>query len=85
MKYDYITPYQIIAITGIINFVVMCTIGWVIAGTIISAILLLIVAIPLWRSWRKRRKPFNIEHTRETGLAEIPNRNGEIIEKGNVF
>lgn len=43
----YIKPYQLLAIIGVVNYVIMYTIGWVMAGTIISGILLLLVAVPL--------------------------------------
>ncbi|GAI30371.1 unnamed protein product, partial [marine sediment metagenome] len=59
-KRNYITSYQIIVIIGIINLVIMCTAGWVITGTIISGILLLIVGVPLILQWVRSRTPFII-------------------------
>lgn len=44
---DYTTAYRILAILGITNYIIMCTIGWIMAGTIISGIVLLLIVIPL--------------------------------------
>ena len=60
IRNNSIKPYQIIAIIGIINFVIMYTSGWVVAGTIIASILLLIVGVPLILKWVQSRSPFII-------------------------
>lgn len=60
IRNNSIKPYQIIAIMGIINFVIMYISGWVVVGTIISGILLLIVGVPLILKWVQSQSPFFI-------------------------